>query len=258
MRQVLWLSWLIFPAAIAAECPVKLTTFHIYERTGKHLGCLDHWQQQLFTELGCPLQFVDGNPSVAKKEAALQQGQIQLVTGLVKSPKRSFQFSEAFAVSKSRLYRRSGAPQWDQIKSWCDPMMQQATIVAMSGLYLGEQVEKLRHDKNCSKWFIENQRGLEHTFSLLDGHRADLLISPEVYLRRLPAEQQSQYKALELPVDDGSLRIAFSATVPTDFIHKVDQLIVSKRGEQSAPCDMDPVLPPTEHLIKSPTAPVQQ
>ncbi len=258
MKQVLWLSWLIFPAAIAAECPVQLATFHIYERTGKQLGCLDQWQQQLFAELGCPLQFVSGNPSVAQKETALQRDKIQLVTGLVKSPKRSFQFSEAFAVSKSRLYRRSGAPQWDQIKSWCDPMMQQATIVAMSGLYLGEQVEKLRHDKNCSKWFIENPRGLEQTFALLDGNRVDLLISPEVYLRRLPAEQRSQYKALALLVDDGLLRIAFSATVPTDFIQRVDELILKKRAEQSALCDMDVVSNHTENLTKPPTVPVQQ
>lgn len=258
MKQALWLSWLILPAAIAAECPQKLATFHIYERTGKNLGCLDQWQQKLFSELGCPLQFVHGNPSVAQKEAALQQDKIQLVTGLVKSPKRSFQFSEAFAVSKSRLYRRSEASRWDQIKNWCDPVMQQATIVAMAGLYLGEQVEKLRHDKKCSKWFIENPRGLEHTFALLDGHRADLLISPEVYLRRLPAEQQSQYKALDLPVDDGSLRIAFSATVPTDFIRRVDDLIVKKRAEQSTLCDMDAVSNRAEELTKTPTAPVQQ
>lgn len=258
MKQAVLLSWLILPAAIAAECPVKLTTFHIYERTGKHLGCLDQWQQKLFEELGCPLQFINGNPSVAQKEAALQQDKIQLVTGLVKSPKRSFQFSEAFAVSKSWLYRRGEASKWDQIKSWCDPVMQQATIVAMSGLYLGEQVEKLRHDKNCSKWFIETPRGLQHTFSLLDGHRADLLISPEVYLRRLPAEQRLQYKALALPVDDGLLRIAFSATVPTDFIQKVDELILKKRAEQSALCDMDLVSNHTEDLTKPPTAPAQQ
>ncbi len=258
MKIAVLLSWLILPAAIAAECPVKLTTFHIYERTGKHLGCLDQWQQQLFTELGCPLQFVNGNPSVAQKEAALQQDKIQLVTGLAKSPKRSFQFSEAFAVSKSLLYRRSEASQWDQIKSWCDPVMQQATIVAMSGLYLGEQVEKLRHDKNCSKWFIETPRGLQHTFSLLDGKTADLLISPEVYLRRLPAEQQSKYQALELPVDDGSLRIAFSATVPTDFIQRVDKHIIKKRAEQSTLCDMDAVSDHTDAPTTTPTAPVQQ
>ena len=241
MTKRLFLVALFLPAAVAAECPAELKTFHIFERAGKNYGCLDHWQRELFMELGCPLSFVEGNPVVARKEVALQQDEIQLVTGLVQSPKRQFQFSTTFAFNRSLLYRRKDEPRWDQIRSWCDPIMQQATIVAMSGLYIGTEVERLRSDKNCSKWFIESPRGLDHSFALLDGKRADLLISPELYLRRLPAAEQAKYQALHLPVDAGELRIAFSTAIPPDFITRVNQQIENKRAEQTTLCDMNTV-----------------
>lgn len=240
MTKRLFFVAVLLPAVVTAgECPPELKTFHIFERTGKQFGCLDHWQQTFFLELGCPLSFVDGNPVVARKEIALQNNQIQLITGLVQSPKRQYQFSAAFAFNRSLMYRRKDDPRWDQISSWCDPIMQQATIIAMSGLYIGAQVERLRHDKNCSKWFIESPRGLEHSFSLLDGKRADLLISPELYLRRLPAAEQAKYMALHLPVDTGELRIAFSTAIPPEFITRVNQLIENRRAEQHPLCDMD-------------------
>lgn len=242
MVKRLFLIAVLLPAAVTAgECPAELKTFHIFERTGKQFGCLDHWQQQFFQELGCPLSFLEGNPAVARKEVALQSNQIQLITGLVQSPKRQYQFSVPFALNRSLLYRRKDDPRWDQIRSWCDPIMQQATIVAMSGLYIGTQVERLRNDKNCSKWFIESPRGLEHSFSLLDGKRADLFISPQLYLRRLPAAEQAKYHALPLIVDEGQLRIAFSAAIPQSFITTVNQLIEKKRAEQTTLCDMDKV-----------------
>ena len=244
MAKFLLLICLLLPAAQAVECPTALNTFHIYGRSSQNYGCLDHWQKTLFAELGCPLNFIEGNPAIPKKEALLAANKIQLVTGLAKAPYRNFHFSQPIVANRSFLYRRVDDPHWDQITGWCDATMQQATIIGNADVYAGEYVARLRADKTCSKWFIETPRGLLQSFSLLDAKRADLLISPELFVRRMPEKQRQQYKALSLPVDAGYLHIAFSAAAPASFIETVNQFIEQKRAGQTTLCDMDLVSAP--------------
>jgi|GEM_PF-4709333 len=246
MARVLLLISLLLPAAQAIECPVALNTFHIYGRSSQNYGCLDQWQTALFAELGCPLNFIEGNPAIPKKEALLAVNNIQLITGLAKAPHRKFQFSHPFAANPSFLYRRIDDPRWDQITSWCDATMQQATLIGNADVYAGEHVAHLRTDHHCSKWFIETPRGLLQSFLLLDAKRADLLISPELFVRRMPEKQQQQYKALSLPVDNGYLYIAFSAAVPASFIQTVNQSIAQNSAGQTTLCDMDRVPAPAD------------
>lgn len=252
-------GWLVFGAflngifaAQAAECPSQLRTFHLYERQTRQLSCSDRWQQQFFAELGCPLQFVDGNPGTAQRADKLQQGDIELITGLAMNQQRSFAYSSAIARNNVYLYRLASATHWDHISQWCDRTMQRARILVPAQGYFGETLETLRRYPGCSKWQAPMSHSAAVPFEALDKQRADLLVSAERYWRKLPDAQRARYRPLALPVVEGNIYIAFGANVPAEFISRANQLIEKRQQQQSGLCDLPPPMPATPPQTKAP------
>jgi len=231
--------------AVAAECPPQLRTFQLFDRQNTAPSCIDQWQQAFFRELGCPLQFVEGNPDLTVREQKLQTGEIEVVTGLAKTASRSFRFSLPIGRNNVYFYRRLQDSRWDQIKTWCDPVMQQARILIPAQGYFGEPMQQLRQYPNCSRGLVPVNHSTARPFDMLDKGRADLLISAERHFAVLPAEQQKHYQKLALPVVEGDVHIAFSAQVPAAFIARVDQLIAARRQQPvtAAPQDQACLLP---------------
>ncbi|MDZ7868583.1 MAG: hypothetical protein U5L02_05150 [Rheinheimera sp.] len=252
------LFFCVFAADIFANadpgCPPALRTFHLYERQTSQLSCTDQWQQQLFTELGCPLKFVEGNPGIAQRIEKLQQGEVELITGLAMNRQRNFQFSSAIARNNVYLYRLASAPQWDQINQWCDKTMQQSRILIPAQGYFGETLEKLRQYPGCSKWQAPLSHSAAVPFEALDKQRADLLVSAERHWRKLPEEQRARYQPLALPVIEGNIHLAFSAQIPAAFIQRVNQLITQRQAQNIGFCDLP--APMTTPATEPPQPPV--
>lgn len=221
------------PAA-ATECPPQLRTFKLFERQSTAPSCIDQWQQAFFRDLGCPVTFVEGNPGLAVREQKLQAGEIDLITGLAKTPSRTFRFSLPIGRNNVYFYRRKPDSRWDQIKTWCDPMMQQARILLPAQGYFGEAMQQLRQYPNCSRGLVPLNHSTARPFDMLDKGRADLLISSERHLAALPPEQQKNYQKLALTVVEGDVHIAYSAQVPAAFIERVDQFIAARQQQPVA------------------------
>lgn len=235
----------LYIAGVAATaCPEPLRTFHLFDRHGQQLHCFDHWQQAFFQELGCPLTFREGNPTTSVREQQLQDGQIELITGLAKNQQRAYQFSAAIASNNVYLYRKVSAPQWEQIKDWCDPIMRQARIMLPADGYFGEKVQQLRQQADCANWVVHARRGAGYSFEMLLKNRADLLISPEYHWRDLPTEQRQQFVRLSLPVVEGNVYLAFGKQVSPAFIQRVNRQIAARHQRQVPLCHLPPATTP--------------
>ena len=245
LKKLLPSAILFSVPAEAIECPPQLRTFKLFERQSTALSCIDQWQQAFFRDLGCPVTFVEGNPGLAVREQKLQTGEIEVITGLAKTPSRTFRFSLPIGRNNVYFYRRLQDSRWDQIKTWCDPVMQQARILIPAQGYFGEPMQQLRQYPNCSRGLVPVNHSTARPFDMLDKGRADLLISAERHFAVLPAEQQKHYQKLALPVVEGDVHIAFSAQVPAAFIARVDQLIAARRQQPvtAAPQDQACLLP---------------
>lgn len=229
LKRLVQSTLLLGLQAVAAECPQQLRTFQLFERQSTAPSCIDQWQQAFFRELGCPIQFVDGNPGLTVREQKLLAGEIEVITGLAKTPSRTFRFSLPIGRNNVYVYRRLQDSRWDQIKTWCDPMMQQARILVPAQGYFGEAMQQLRQYPNCSRGLVPVNHSTARPFDMLDKGRADLLISAERHLAALPAEQQKNYQKLALTVVEGDVYIAFSAQVPAAFIARVNQFIAARQ-----------------------------
>lgn len=242
MLKVFALCSLLLPYIVVANdlvnCPSQLRTFHAYDRSGQTLSCLNKWQTDFFNELGCPLQFVKGNPLTDVREKMLQQQQVEMLVGLSRSPQRPYQFSQPFAQHQYQFYRRSDDARWQQLKNWCDDSMRQANIIMPQQGYLGDEIEVLRADKNCSKSLLPAPPGYALALDMLEKRRADLLLSSDLWLKRMPKEQAVRYQTLPFFTWHDQLRIAFSDSVPQSFIQTVNDLIQHriKKGQQV--CDL--------------------
>lgn len=234
LKRLVQSSLLFSLQAVAAECPPQLRTFQLFERQSTAPSCIDQWQQAFFRELGCPIQFVEGNPGLAVREQKLLTGEIDVITGLAKTPSRTFRFSLPIGRNNVYFYRRLQDSRWDQIKTWCDPVMQQARILLPAQGYFGEAMQQLRQYPNCSRGLIPLNHSAARPFDMLDKGRADLLISSERHLVALPAEQQKNYQKLALAVVEGDVHFAFSAKVPDAFIARVNQLIAARQQQPIA------------------------
>ncbi|WP_233078688.1 hypothetical protein [Rheinheimera soli] len=237
----LWLLlFSVTTAAAASEsCPTPLRTYHFFDRSGQSLSCMDQWQTEFFNELGCPLEFLNYNPQTTQRETMLQQQKIELLAGLTQSPQRNYKFSAAFAEHQFQLYRLHTAVQWQNIRDWCDDTMRQAIIIIPAQGYIGEEIEILRTNKECSKMLLPAPVGQALALTMLKKNRADLLLSSDLWLRRMPAEQADDYVALPFYKWRDPTRIAFSSAVSDEFIHKVNTQIQRHRAEGKKVCDMD-------------------
>jgi len=220
-------------------CPNPLRTYHFYDRSGQSLSCMDQWQTEFFEELGCPLQFLKYNPQTTQKESMLQQQSIELLAGLSQSPQRSYKFSAAFAEHQFQFYRLKNASRWQNIKDWCDDLMSQATMIIPEQGYMGEEIEALRNNKACNTMILSSPPGHALALEMLEKNRADLLLSSDLWLRRMPTAKAVNYVALPFFKWRDQIRIAFSAAVPDEFIHKVNAQIQKHRAEGKKVCDMD-------------------
>lgn len=240
-KYSLWFLVVSFSTSVAASegCPTQLRTYHFYDRSGQALSCMDQWQAEFFSELGCPLQFLNYNPQTTQREAMLQQQNIELLAGLSLSPQRSYKFSVAFAEHQFQFYRLKSAMRWQNIKDWCDETMKQATMIIPEQGYIGEDIEALRKNTACSKMILSSPPGHALALDMLEKNRADLLLSSNLWLRRMPAEQADHYVALPFFKWRDQIRIAFSAAVPDEFIRKVNTQIQKHRAEGKKVCDMD-------------------
>ncbi len=251
VKKLVQSSILFSLQAAATECPPQLRTFQLFERQSTAPSCIDQWQQAFFRELGCPLQFIEGNPNLAVREEKLKAGEIEVITGLAKTTSRSFRFSLPIGRNNVYFYRRLQDSRWDQIKTWCDPVMQQARILIPAQGYFGEPMQQLRQYPNCSRGLVPVNHSTARPFDMLDKGRADLLISAERHLAALPAEQQKNYQQLALTVVEGDVYIAFSAQVPAAFITRVDQFITARQQQPVTESPPDkacllPLLPQTK------------
>ena len=221
-----------------AACPKPLRTFHMFNRDGKTLSCFDAWQQDFFAELGCDLQFVDANPGMNYRVEQLSAAHVEVITGLAKRPDGPFQYSRAIGNNNSYLYRHVDSPQWDQIKDWCDDTMQQATLIAPAEGYYGEKVEMLRKNPQCAKWLLLLPRGTGLSFDMLQKKRADLMVSSERYYKMLPPDDAKNYVRLPNIAIEGSVYLAFSAKVSSEFIQRVNQQVLKRRASGTATCEL--------------------
>lgn len=234
LKKLLQTAFLFSVPAAATECPPQLRTFKLFERQSTAPSCIDQWQQAFFRDLGCPVTFIEGNPGLAVREQKLQAGEIEIITGLAKSSSRTFRFSLPIGRNNVYFYRRLQDSRWDQIKTWCDPVMQQARILIPAQGYFGEAMQQLRQYPNCSRGLVPVNHSTARPFDMLDKGRADLLISSERHLAALTPEQQKHYQKLALTVVEGDVHIAYSAQVPAAFIERVDQWIAARQQEPVA------------------------
>ena len=169
----------------------------------------------------------------------LQRQNIELLAGLSLSPQRSYKFSVAFAEHQFQFYRLKSAVRWQNIKDWCDETMKQATMIIPEQGYVGEDIEALRNNTACSKMILSSPPGHALALEMLEKNRADLLLSSDLWHRRMPAAKADNYIALPFFKWRDQIRIAFSAAVPDEFIHKVNTQIQKHRAEGKKVCDMD-------------------
>jgi hypothetical protein len=228
--------------SVAAEpqCPAALRTYHLYDRTGQTLSCLDNWQQQFFRDLGCPLTMLDYNPAPAVKEQALQHGKVELLVGLSQHAGRSFQFSQPFACHRYQFYHRQDDLRWQDIRSLCDATMQRARIIIPAQSYLGGVVEQLRSRSDCAKSIASLDAGFGLALEMLDKQRADLLYSSDLWLKRMKPEVAARYQPLPFYVWHDELRIAFSTQIPVEFVNKVNRQLALQQSQQRQICDLSP------------------
>lgn len=249
MKKVVLFCCSLLPMLVVADestsCPNPLRTYHSYDRSGQTLSCLDKWQTNFFNELGCPLQFLNGNPLTSQREKMLRKQQIELLVGLSQSPQRSYQFSQPFAQHKYQFYRRSDDQRWNQLADWCDATMRQANIIMPQQGYLGEDIELLRADKNCSLSLLPAPPGYALALEMLEKRRADLVLSSDLWLARMPKEQAERYQPLPFFTWHDQIRFAFTDNVPALFIQRVNELIQSKIDQGQQVCDLGL---PTKHL----------
>lgn len=251
-KVVLWIMLLQPILAVADEnlsCPTQLRTFHAYDRSGQTLSCLDQWQTSFFNELGCPLRFVKGNPLTQIKEKMLQRQQVELLVGLSQSPYRPYQFSQPFAQHRYQFYRRSDDMRWQQLTHLCDESMRQANIIMPEQGYLGDDVEVLRADKNCSKSLLPAPPGYALSLDMLEKKRADLLLSSDLWLKRMPEQQASRYQALPFFTWHDQIGFAFSDGISSSFVQRVNRLIQHRIDQGLKVCDLD--LPPPTTIDES-------
>src|SRR3990167_5332462 len=157
---------------------------------------MDQWQAEFFNELGCPLQFLNYNPKITQRESMLQRQNIELLAGLSLSPQRSYKFSVAFAEHQFQFYRLKSAVRWQNIKDWCDETMKQATMIIPEQGYVGEDIEALRNNTACSKMILSSPPGHALALEMLEKNLADLLLSSDLWHRRMPAAKADNYIAL--------------------------------------------------------------
>lgn len=242
MHKVVAFCCLLLPLLAAANeltnCPLQLRTYHSYDRSGQTLSCMDKWQTSFFNELGCPLQYLNGNPLTEHREKMLRQQQVEVLVGLSQSPQRPYQFSQPFAQHNYQFYRRSDDDRWQKLSNWCDESMRQANIIMPQQGYLGEDIEVLRADKHCSRSVLPAPPGYALALEMLEKRRADLLLSSDLWLKRMPKAQAANYQPLPFFTWHDQIRFAFSDQVPAPFIQRVNQLIQSKTAQGQPVCDL--------------------
>lgn len=238
LRFICFFALIASSAINAVECPPVLRTFHIFDKTGQKSACLDEWQKSFFNELGCPIDFLNGNPTTVIREAQLREGKIELITGLSQSITRRYQFSIPFAEHKMMLFRRVADTKWDNIKEWCDSTMKQASIIVPGSGYFGKDIELLHVNPQCVKELIPSPLGHGERLNMLDKQRADLILMSDKWWNNMPVERKKQYTALKFYQWNDQLRIAFSTKVKSSFVDAVNRQLEQKVKSGVAVCQM--------------------